>query len=191
MVPHCSFCIANIKDCNKTDQSRVLYQCRQILVSILAHYTVLSPGLPHGFLSFVMPVSSKIRWEKVGRSLFFWFPGSSNSVQEQPWPFCSEETRCFWGVGRKVTKQGDIFEKSKFESQSYLKISDPPQSSGWKIFRFFCHLEIFGCGGWFLSFLTRNLVILPRSHYRSVTHQITHLELFVENPVLYFVYYRL
>ena len=74
MVSHCSFCIANIKDCNKTDQSRVLYQCRQILVSILAHYTVLSPGLPHGCLSFVMPVSSKIRREKVVRSLFVLVP---------------------------------------------------------------------------------------------------------------------
>ena len=130
MVSHCSFCIANIKDCNKTDQSRVLYQCRQILVSILAHYTVLSPGLPHGFLSFVMPVSSKIRREKVDRSLFFWFRRSSNSVQEQPQRFCSEETRCFGGVGFTATVAGNICEKSNFESNSYFKFSDPPQSAG-------------------------------------------------------------
>ena len=103
--------VTNIKDCYKTDQSWVLYQCRQILVSILAHYTVLTPGLPHGFLGFVIPASSKIRREKVHWPFFF--------------GVCNQQTMCNNNRNLFLVRKPAVSEETRAMQQSNSDTKNP------------------------------------------------------------------
>ena len=106
------------KGCYGTDLSRVLYQCRQILVSIVALYTVLAPGLPHGFLSSVFPSSAKIRWKKLTDHFFFRSGESTNGIQEQLCLFFGERISCFGGVASRVPLGGGYFWEDIFSDRS-------------------------------------------------------------------------